>query len=401
MSDLREVNMKFISKVISLVLFIGILNQYTFAATKTFTDVKDTDWFYKDVTRLVDQGVVNGFDDSTFKPAQQLQRDQWIKLLVSTKNKQVLNSQGYWATNYIQEAFNLGILNSTYPTLINGKNYATAINRYETTKLMMTLIPSTAIPSNWSEFSTEIADYAKIPTQYKDSIVKAYAIGLITGYPDGTIQGNNILNRAESTSLINRIIDPAQRYKPLSPSEQALEDNLVTDDTELYSNLTDTINFKEEDIVYDSVIDTYTLDNSNLSPAYKSLAEHLFTLWNNEIIYHFKAGFLHSSINKNVFNMDYSVLGASQRDVRLTISDNDMVSLYLTDTIDIQSPNVQKLLGIFTVNYDEADSAQLNSLIVSEFNNCKQNATYNSSISVGTKTVLTSKNENFVIISFK
>ena len=55
--------------------------------------------------------------------------------------------------------------------------------------------------------SSKIPDYNKISTQYKDSVVKAYSMGLIAGTDSkGTFNPYGTLNRAQASTVIYRLI---------------------------------------------------------------------------------------------------------------------------------------------------------------------------------------------------
>lgn len=392
--------MKTISKLLIIVLIIGSLSTSIFSATIQFSDVKSGDWFYSNVTDLANKGIVNGFSDGTFKPSQQLTFDQWIKLLVSTKNNNISNSQSYWAKNFINEAFKLGILDQTYPKTIDSKNYGIAINRYETTKLAMTLISQDTIPSNWAEYTADIADYNLIPEKYKESVAKAYAIGIMTGYPDDAFKGENILTRAESSAIISRVLYPSLRFKPLTPAERLLKLELEEEiEANIFTNLMN-VTIEEDDIIFENSNGSYSLSGTSLSPSQKSFAELIFTLWNDEIINNSQSGFMSTTINSHSFNMNYSVVDISTKDISLNITDNNMITLKLIDSLDLSNPTSVRLLELFSQAYDNANKDQLYDLIIDQFNISKNDITYNNQLIFGSSTVNISKNEEFVSISF-
>lgn len=53
----------------------------TFAATKNFQDVSMNDWFYNDVQKMVSYGVVAGYDDNTYRPANSVNRAELAAML--------------------------------------------------------------------------------------------------------------------------------------------------------------------------------------------------------------------------------------------------------------------------------------------------------------------------------
>lgn len=53
----------------------------TEAAQQTFTDVPDNYYAHKEITNLVDRGVIKGFSNDTFKPEQQVTRAEFATIL--------------------------------------------------------------------------------------------------------------------------------------------------------------------------------------------------------------------------------------------------------------------------------------------------------------------------------
>lgn len=70
--------------------FIKITNKYFGFDTKgneTFSDVNSEDWFYNDVCIAQKEGYLNGYEDGTFKPDKTITREEAAKIIVSIKNK--------------------------------------------------------------------------------------------------------------------------------------------------------------------------------------------------------------------------------------------------------------------------------------------------------------------------
>lgn len=65
-----------------LVRALGLTKADANAVSATsFTDVKNTDWFWPEVTAAVNAGVVGGFDDGTFRPNDPVSREQAAALI--------------------------------------------------------------------------------------------------------------------------------------------------------------------------------------------------------------------------------------------------------------------------------------------------------------------------------
>jgi len=66
-------------KIVSLLLVLLMLSGTVFAAG--FTDLDETHWAYPHVSELVEKGVINGYEDGTFRPDANVTRAELAKLL--------------------------------------------------------------------------------------------------------------------------------------------------------------------------------------------------------------------------------------------------------------------------------------------------------------------------------
>ncbi|MBQ3404410.1 MAG: S-layer homology domain-containing protein [Oscillospiraceae bacterium] len=74
-----------------------------------YSDVLSSDWFYSYVSELSDQGVVKGYPDGSFKPANPVTCGEALKLIIIAAGygeKAAVN--GYWASGYLDFAVNMG-----------------------------------------------------------------------------------------------------------------------------------------------------------------------------------------------------------------------------------------------------------------------------------------------------
>ncbi len=89
-----------------LLLVLTLVSSFVFA--KDFSDVESNHWAFKYIDELSEKGVINGYEDGTFKPNGTVTRGEFIKLVVSscisdsldiTKASGKLTS---WAKDYVQ-----------------------------------------------------------------------------------------------------------------------------------------------------------------------------------------------------------------------------------------------------------------------------------------------------------
>lgn len=235
--------MKLVKKHIIFLLLTCLLCTYPstiLAAPQAFKDINNTEWYINDLNSLTKRNIISGFPDNTFRGNSLLKKDQLIKTLIVSFDYNVIASPNYWAQNYIDKAIEMNWLEG-----LKQDHYNNDIDRFDTCKLMINAIGNTEIyPSDLESYSIYIKDYETIPANYKQDVLKTYYLGLITGYPDGNFKGSNNLTRAEAVAIINRLINPNNRRKPLNPIDceklnNILFNNNVFDETSLsYENNT-------------------------------------------------------------------------------------------------------------------------------------------------------------------
>ncbi|PKM53827.1 MAG: hypothetical protein CVV00_10815, partial [Firmicutes bacterium HGW-Firmicutes-5] len=93
------------SLLTTIILVVGLVSNSVQAAS--YTDVSDKDWFKADLSHISadSRDILKGYPDGTFKPANPLQVDQFIKCLVVAAGHNILqDEEGYWAKNHIDKA---------------------------------------------------------------------------------------------------------------------------------------------------------------------------------------------------------------------------------------------------------------------------------------------------------
>lgn len=211
--------------VLSMVLPPGLSISQTkaFAGTSEhFIDVKDTDWFYKDVMELTKRGLISRYSDSTFKPNVQIRVNEFTKILVSSIDDSIKSSpNAQWGEEYIAKAKELGIIQngefSDYNRYITRGEMARMIVRAEATTSAKSKGISLDIPENYKSYSYLITDYPTLSDDSKDIALKVFVSGIITCFPDGSFGFDKNVTRAEACTIIMRFLDKDRREIPELP----------------------------------------------------------------------------------------------------------------------------------------------------------------------------------------
>lgn len=129
---------------------------YYFSKTNDYTDVNRGDWFNNAISTLSNAGIVTGYNDGTFRPNQPITRGEMAKIIANFAN------------------LNKGT-----------KSF-------------------TDLSGHWSKTYVELAA----------------GNGWIAGYPDGSFRPDQKITRAETVTMINRVLErvPAKELRLLSRS---------------------------------------------------------------------------------------------------------------------------------------------------------------------------------------
>ena len=164
-------------------------------------------WAEATIRSLVEKGVVNGYEDNTFRPEDNVTKGEYIKLLMTaTESGTSSNFTNYqdvnasWAREFVSRAVELGICDNvnTSATMFGVDE---PITRAQASALMGRLLaPDVTGTPNFTD-SAYIPDWAANP------IYASVQLGLLAGNDDGTFRPMNNLTRAESATIIERIMN--------------------------------------------------------------------------------------------------------------------------------------------------------------------------------------------------
>lgn len=211
--------------VIALVIFLLGCCQTTVKCTTDFSDTKNH-WAENYINRLVLNDVINGYEDGTFKPDNNVTVAEFLKMIVQyTEYKKILEGER-WPDWYINTAKYYNFIKEN-----EFENYNEPIKRNEVAEILARYI--------------NVSDVKKAKNIFKDNvsddILRLLELGVITGYDDGTFRGNNLVTRAEASAIICRAVKTrreivANRKYDLEKSEKLTNINRKPNYKSDYSN---------------------------------------------------------------------------------------------------------------------------------------------------------------------
>ncbi|MBQ3114561.1 MAG: S-layer homology domain-containing protein [Clostridia bacterium] len=161
-------------------------------------------WAKDNIIKLINKGMVSGYEDGSVKPDNQITRQEIAKLIVSALNVQPTDTVNLeftdsgeiadWAKGYVQTAVNLGILNGYDDGTFKP---AQAVSRKELAKIAMV-----AFKYEQVQEKLEFHDEQTIPAWAYGYVSTAVKNGIITGYEDGTFMPDKNVTRAETCTIL-------------------------------------------------------------------------------------------------------------------------------------------------------------------------------------------------------
>ncbi|MDO4542386.1 MAG: S-layer homology domain-containing protein, partial [Bacillota bacterium] len=173
-----------------------------------FSDVKSNDWFVEDLTDAVDAGIIKGYEDGTFRPNEMVSRAEMVAMFNRALDIKYSRSISYtdvkakeWFTNDVEKAQYAGIVNGYDDGTFRPNN---PILRVEAGALMGRIITKGDY-EGYNELQN-FKDFASIGSWAWDDLGLAYRKQYIQGYPDGAFGPERNLTRAEAITIVMRIL---------------------------------------------------------------------------------------------------------------------------------------------------------------------------------------------------
>lgn len=191
---------RFLALLLSLLMVFSVT---AFAAPEEenrFFDISGH-WAESMILELVSDGIINGYEDQTFRPEENINLDEFIKLAVTSLGHSLEIGQEYWASTFIDKAIELGMIAAD-----EFDAYDRPITRMEMAKILALSLKGES-ESDLSSYESQIVDFGEIPEQYRTYVLRTYAEGLMTGNDDGTFRPNSNATRAEAVTVITRLIE--------------------------------------------------------------------------------------------------------------------------------------------------------------------------------------------------
>ena len=217
----------------SIALAVTMFSTTAFAASVKFTDVPDSHWASSSITEMADKGIMSGIGNNLFAPSQQLSNAEFITMLVRQFYSDKLGAEGStWYAPFMAAAKSANILTGT--NVGSNEDLATStINRYDMAQLMYNVLKAEGITTSSLSDTSKVADWASVPSTYRDAVSVCYNMGMLTGVDNkGTFNGTGVMDRAQAAVVMDRLLEVCSGGTPSTPEKpagslQLTEDNIL------------------------------------------------------------------------------------------------------------------------------------------------------------------------------
>ncbi len=179
----------------------GGIGQVAFG--QSFTDV-DNHWAKADIEEWTEKALINGYGDGTFKPNDNITRAEFITLINNVINIQMEEEISFsdveesdWYYKDLKKAmygeYITGYQDNTFRA--NGK-----ITRQEVAVILQNIAQ---LEETEEDSLGKFTDTGNTPAWSRASLMLAVQKGYLTGYEDNTLKASNYITRAESVKVLS------------------------------------------------------------------------------------------------------------------------------------------------------------------------------------------------------
>ena len=190
-----------LKKALLIMTLLTTLSMVVFA----YTDVKESAWYYDNVNSLSERGIVQGYEDGSFRPDESITAAEFYKLFVAATSgvKAANGDEAWWApyTAYCAQ--------NSYHVVEEG-SLNKPIKKIEIVHFLQNHNFGGVYPEDIMRLSELFEDYEKIPEELSRKVLELYCDGIIVG-SSGRYNPDSALTRAEASAVVSRIIDKKSR----------------------------------------------------------------------------------------------------------------------------------------------------------------------------------------------
>lgn len=201
---------KLVSSAITAAVVTSIASPVmTQAETVQFKDVSPQSYYYNDVQWLVQQGIINGYPDETYRPNDALSREQAASMFVRALQLDIPTNAGSILEKYIDidgKSWSAGALSAFINAGITEDTTTFRPKDPLTREVMASWLVAAFDFTEKNAGSVPFKDLEDISFEYLDDIRILYQNNIVNGNTDGTYDPKSAVTRAQFASFMKRAI---------------------------------------------------------------------------------------------------------------------------------------------------------------------------------------------------
>lgn len=177
-----------------------------------FTDVKESDWFFKGVEYVVDKDIMSGVSENEFAPAGKLTRAMLVQMLYNMESRPACDAENAFMDVPVGQWYTDAVIWANDAKIVSGMGEGLFAPNMEITREQMVVMLY-----NYAKYKgydvtasaglSKFADNASVSTWAQPAMQWAVAEGYISGMGDSQLAPQGTATRAEIASVIMRFME--------------------------------------------------------------------------------------------------------------------------------------------------------------------------------------------------
>ena len=169
---------------------------------EVYKDITKTHWAYDTFKQAVTSGLVVGYNDMTLKPSKNVTLAEAAVIVqrafeLQPKDMNKPANVPDWALSAIKALLDNEVISEV-------DNANKSLTRIEAVSIIMKVLEKVGV--NVEPAEIEFSDLLEQSSTDVEYLAKAYKLGIVKGYPDGTFRPQNTITRAEFLTLLFRAL---------------------------------------------------------------------------------------------------------------------------------------------------------------------------------------------------
>ena len=201
-------------RILSLFLALALCAALTVPALGAgFTDVPSNYPFLDAIQDCTSKGILSGYSDGTFRPGKSVTRAQFCMMLARAfypeelkKNANLASSGWFVPAAAALDSQGASVYSNDYwydPAVMNVN-----ISRNDMARFIAAVMKAKGYSVSKEALDAaqaKITDYSSISESFQEPVKTVFALGIITGYADGSFSGSKSMNRGQAAVIIYRM----------------------------------------------------------------------------------------------------------------------------------------------------------------------------------------------------